>query len=105
MGESADVEEIEFFPFSGAGRKAKLSVLVHDTPMRFILQYVEFSSLIWSITPVVKTKLNQFSLYIVPSVNWCQGRMMAEVMLSLVLLSALWCSICHCTKIMISIVH
>ena len=38
MGESADVEEIEFFSDSGA-RKAKLSALtVHDKKMRFIVR-------------------------------------------------------------------
>ena len=61
MGESADVEEIEFFSDSGA-RKAKLSALiVHDKKMRepsgrwapVIVQYTEVSVLTWRNVPVV----------------------------------------------------
>ena len=46
MGGSADVEEIEFFFDSGPWGKLNSVLLVHDTPTRFILQYIEFSILI-----------------------------------------------------------
>ena len=42
MNDSADEDEIEFFSDLGGG-KLNSVLLVHDTPMRFILQYIEFS--------------------------------------------------------------
>ena len=68
INESADVEEIKFFSDSEGG-KLNSVLLVHDTPMRFILQYIEFSILILRNVPVVNTKLYQFSFHTTPSVN------------------------------------
>ena len=49
MGESADVEEIEFFPDSMA-RKAKIrALIVHDKKMRFIVRSPQGDGL----TPVI----------------------------------------------------
>ena len=63
MNESADEEEIELIFLDSDS-----VLLVHDTSMRFILQYVEFLILILRKVPdVVNTKLRQFSFHITPS--------------------------------------
>ena len=41
MKESADVEELELFWLRG--EKLNSVLLVHETPRRFILQYIQFS--------------------------------------------------------------
>lgn len=55
--------------FPDSGGKLNSVLLVHDAP-DFILQYVEFSSIIWKIIPVLNTKLYQFSFNISELMSW-----------------------------------
>ena len=97
VGESADIEQIEFFT-DAEEESQTATIVLHDAPLRFSLypvpvsqchvigrktfmlineNYIEFSISIWRNVPVVNTKLYRFSSYIATSVNWGQGRMVA----------------------------
>ena len=82
------------------GGKPKSVLLVHDKQMHFIVQYTEVSVLTWRTSAgtflLLIWTFNQFSFYIVQSVNWRRRRMIVDIV------SGMPCFPCykvpHCDK-------
>ena len=64
------------------GGKPNSVLLVHDKQMHFIVQYTEVSVLTWRTFLLLIRTFNQFSFYIVQSVNWRQRRMIVDMVLA-----------------------